>query len=129
MINLELPIYWTKNFKTKKDKTVLVGMNWYRNAHYHDQNNMKTFFHNLISTQLGTYTIPSQFKVHYKLYYKNSVCDGANIIALMEKVTLDSLQESKIVVNDNVKYHVGSTWEVIKQDKNNPRCKISITKI
>lgn len=27
MIDIELPIYWTQEFKTKNNKTVLVGMN------------------------------------------------------------------------------------------------------
>jgi hypothetical protein len=129
MINLTLPIYWTQQYKTKKNKTVLVGMNWYRNAHYHDQNKMKTYFHDLVSTQLGTYTIPRQFKVHYKIYYKNPACDGANISALIEKFTLDGLQKCNAIVNDNVKYHLSSTWEVVTQDKDNPRCEVSITKI
>lgn len=129
VIKLTVPVYYTNTYKTKKNKTFLVSLNWYRNAHYHEQNKIKSFYHDLISNQLGTYSITNQFKVHYQLHYKNPVCDGANIIALMEKFTLDSLQENNSVVNDNVKYHIGSTWEVIGQDKDNPRCEISITKI
>lgn len=128
MITLELPIYWTQHFKTKDDKTVLVGMNWYRNAHYHNQNKMKKDFHELVTKQLGEETIDNTFTLTLSLYYKNSSCDGANIAALIEKFTLDALQENKTVVNDNVKYHLGTTWSVIAQDKDNPRCEISITK-
>lgn len=30
MLNFTLPIYWTKQFKTKPNKTHLAGMNWFR---------------------------------------------------------------------------------------------------
>ena len=129
MITIELPIYWTQHFKTKDDKTVLVGMNWYRNAYYHAQNKMKKDFHELVSKQLDDTVIDGEFKLAIGIYYKNSSCDGANIAALIEKFTLDALQDNKTVVNDNVKYHKGSSWEVLGQDKQNPRCIISIDKI
>jgi hypothetical protein len=129
MINIELPIYWTQHFKTKNDKTVLVGMNWYRNAYYHSQNKMKKDFHELVAKQLDDTIIDGEFKLDIGIYYKNSSCDGANIAALIEKFTLDALQDNKTVVNDNVKYHKGSSWKVLGQDKQNPRCIISIAKI
>lgn len=126
MITIELPIYWTQHFKTKQDKTVLVGMNWYRNAFYRLQNSMKKDFHSLVQKQLNNAVIDDQYRLHLSLYYKNASCDGANIIALIEKFTLDALQDAGVVVNDNVKYHVGSTWEIIEQDKDNPRCIVTI---
>jgi hypothetical protein len=129
MINIELPIYWTQHFKTKNDKTVLVGMNWYRNAYYHSQNKMKKDFHELVAKQLDDTIIDGEFKLDIGIYYKNSSCDGANIAALIEKFTLDALQDNKTVVDDNVKYHKGSSWKVLGQDKQNPRCIISIAKI
>lgn len=123
---IELPIYWTQHFKTKNDKTVLVGMNWYRNAHFHAQNAMKKDFHELVHKQLTHTSIESTFKLNLGIYYKNSSCDGANIAALIEKFALDALQEEKVIVNDNVKYHLGTTWEVLGQDKDNPRCIVTI---
>ena len=124
---IELPIYWTQHFKTKNDKTVLVGMNWYRNAHYHAQNAMKKHFHELVASQVRNEKPQvGKFKLDIKIYYKNSSCDGANIAALIEKFTLDALQENKTIVNDNVQYHLGSAWTVLGQDKENPRAIISI---
>lgn len=90
---------------------------------------MKKDFHELVSKQLDDTVIDGEFKLAIGIYYKNSSCDGANIAALIEKFTLDALQDSKTVVNDNVKYHKGSSWEVLGQDKQNPRCIISIDKI
>lgn len=129
MITFELPIYWTQTFKTKADKTVLAGMNWYRNAHYHAQNSMKKEFHEVVCKQLGDSAVTGQYKVHLEIYYKNQTCDGSNIAALMEKVALDALQEHKTIVDDSVKYHLGTTWEVAGQDKLNPRCVVTVTPI
>jgi len=125
-MTIELPIYWVKTFKTKPNKTVLAGMNWYRNAHHFDQNKMKKDYHELVHKQLTDTKINGTFKLRIEIYYKNSSCDGANIAALMEKVTLDALQEENVIVNDNVQYHLGSSWEILGQDKTNPRCIITI---
>lgn len=126
MNKITLPIYWTQHFKTKNDKTVLVGMNWYRNAHYMLQNRMKQEFTELIEDQLDSTQIQGPYTLHIDLYYKNPTCDGSNIVALMEKVALDALQHNKVVEQDNVQFHLGTTWNVVGQDKQNPRCDISI---
>ena len=129
MNSIELPIYWTQHYKTKKDKTILVGMNWYRNAHYYSKNAMKKDFHELVHKQVGNVQYTGQFKLELSIYYKNPTCDGANIAALIEKFTLDALQDSQVIVNDNVNYHKGSSWKIIAQDKDNPRCLVKITTI
>ena len=40
MIEIVVPIY----YKQSKKKTVLVGLNWYRNVHYNTNNNAKIFY-------------------------------------------------------------------------------------
>lgn len=123
---IELPIYWVKEFKTKPNKTHLVSMNWYRNAHHYDQNKMKKDFHELVHNQLNGVVLPSAFKLELGIYYKNPNCDGANIAALIEKFSLDAFQEEKVVINDNVQYHLGSSWKILGQDKENPRCIVTL---
>jgi len=125
-IQITLPIYWTQVYKTKPNKTCLVSINWYRNAHYHSQNKMKQDFHELVAKQVGDFSCEGKFKLAIEIYYKNSNCDGANIAALIEKFVLDALQEEKVIINDNVQYHKGSSWKVVDQDKDHPRCLISI---
>jgi Holliday junction resolvase RusA-like endonuclease len=129
MITFELPIYWTQTYKTKPDKVTLVGMNAYRNWHYQVQNNVKKEFRELVCEQLGDVVVEGQYKVDMKVYYKNVNCDVSNIVALIEKFSLDALQEHGAVVNDNVKYHLGTTWEVAGQDKTNPRCIVTIHEV
>lgn len=123
MINLVLPIYWDQS----STKTVLVSLNAYRNWHYHTSNKFKQHFHQLVATQLtNPIATITTFTLDIKIYYKNSNCDGSNIAALIEKVTLDALQEHNIIVNDNVKFHLGTTWSIAGQDKLNPRAEITL---
>lgn len=118
-----LPIYWDQS----SSKTVLVSLNAYRNWHYHTSNNFKKHYHQLVGEQLeGISPISGPFQLDLSLYYKNPNCDGSNIASMMEKVVLDALQEHQIIINDNVKYHLGSTWRISAQCKTNPRCEINI---
>ena len=128
-MTVTLPIYYTQEFKTKSNKTSLVGMNLYRNANYFLQNNMKKHFQSLVIEQLPAVAeVLQQFTVTYKLYYKSPVCDGSNIIALIEKFYLDALKEHGLIADDNVKYHLGSSWTIIEQDRENHRVEVTIHK-
>lgn len=125
-----LPIYYTQEFKTKPNKTSLVGMNLYRNAHYFLQNNMKKHFQDLVIEQLPSVVeVIQQFTVTYKLYYKSPVCDASNIVALIEKFYLDAIKEHGLIIDDNVNYHISSSWQVIAQDKTNPRIEVTIKEL
>lgn len=94
---------------------------------------MKKDFHTYVATQLPctekNFDVQEQFKLKLQIYYKNASCDGANIAALIEKFSLDALQECGIIANDNVKYHLGTTWEIVKQDKENPRCLVALNRL
>lgn len=121
-----LPIYWNQS----KKKTVLVSMNAYRNWHPLVSAKFKREFSALVEPQtIGQSKIPQPYQLHIKLYYKNSNCDGSNIIALVEKVFLDALVSAGVLINDTVQWHKSTSWEVIEQDKVNPRCEITIKEI
>lgn len=125
-----LPIYYIQEFKTKANKTHLVGMNLYRNAHHFLQNAMKKHFQELVLEQLPSVEQKLKtFTVDYKVYYKSPVCDGSNIVALIEKFYLDAIKTHGLISDDNVNYHLGSTWAVAGQDKDNPRVEIAIKEI
>jgi len=90
---------------------------------------MKKHFQDLVIEQLPPVVeVVQQFTVTYKLYYKSPVCDASNIVALIEKFYLDSLKAHGIIVDDNVNYHISSSWTTIEQDKENPRVEITIHK-
>ena len=127
-IHLTLPIYWVQEFKTKPDKSILVGLNWYRNAHYRQQSQWKLDFHELVHNQLDGTTIPSSYTLEIKVYYLRT-CDASNLVPLAEKVVLDALQDEGVLQNDNVNFHLGTCWTVAGQDKTNPRCEITIKSV
>jgi len=133
MIEISLPIYFTQEFKTKDSKTFLVGMNWYRNAHHYLQNQVKKHYAELVWLEIDklgkALRIEGQYTLEIELYYKNSSCDGSNIFAMMEKFTLDALQDLNMLEQDNVKYHLGTHTKVIEQDKHNPRVIIKVKKV
>ena len=121
-VTLNLPIYWSSGKSTH-----LVGMNFFRNAHYHVKAKMKRDYHALIENQSLSMPKLTTFTTHYKLYYKSAVCDPSNIISLIEKFALDGLIEAGVLTNDNVNFHLSSSWEVVTQDKSDPRVEITIT--
>ena len=125
-MTLQLPIYYTEHFKTKPSKTLLVGLNFYRNAHHFAQNNIKQHYHQLVADQLLNPVSFNKFIIDYRLYYKSPVCDPSNIIALIEKFTLDALKLNNIIPDDNVNYHLGSSYSVVAKDTINPRVEITI---
>jgi hypothetical protein len=125
--SLTLPIYWTNHKKTKPSTTHLTGLNFYRNAYFQVQNKMKQDYHELVYHALKDIPpIEGPFTVHTVLFYKNPSCDGRNIVPMVEKFLLDALQDLNIIPNDNVKFDLGGTWEIGGQDKENPRCEITI---
>ena len=128
-MTITLPIYYTEQFKTKPDKTSLVGINLYRNAHYHLQNKLKQHYHQLVHEQIIESTSFNQFTIEYKLFYKSPVCDASNIIAIIEKFTLDALKLGGVIPDDNVNYHKSSSWVAQQQDRDNPRVEITIKEL
>lgn len=107
-----------------------MSLNFFRNAFYQVQNNLKKHYHELVHNELEKLDTPiSKFTTHYKLYYKNPSCDGPNVVPMIEKFFLDAVQELNIISNDNVRCCVGGSWEVAGQDKNDPRVEITLTPV
>ena len=121
VINLILPIYFGSR------KKYMIGMNWYSTSHYRARNNVKQEFHKMVDKILSKgYKLNSPIKTHYKVYYKNVLSDAPNVVAVIDKFLMDALQESGVIVNDNVQHYLYSSWEVVGQDKNNPRIEVAI---
>lgn len=127
-IKLDLPIYWINEKKTKSSTTHLVGANFFRNCHFHVKNKLKQDYHSMVADLLDStaISIDGPYTVEYRIYYKNPSCDGSNIVGIIEKFFLDAIQDLDIVQEDNVKFHLGSTWSIAGQDRTNPRCEITL---
>ena len=130
MIELTLPIYYTFEKKTKKDNKILVGMNWYRNAHFRNSNTVKQHYHRIIyKNATGWQRINDKYMVTYMLYPKNSNCDLMNVVSVIDKFLNDALQDCGMVVNDNIKYYKHMITKMVEVDKENPRIEIIIEEI
>lgn len=125
---ITLPVYYSH--KTKKGiETILVGLNKFLQMHYIPRNEMKKYYYSLIKSKLKNIRIDGKIKTHYTYYYKNSTSDAGNVVAVIDKLFMDELQNSKVIKDDNVQHYIGSTWEVGGQDKDNPRVEIRIFQI
>lgn len=129
MTQLIIPVYYTKPYKRKKDRTFLVSLNWYRNAYYQEQNEVKQYFHDLITEQLGDNPPKwaGQYKVTYEYYYRNKTSDLANVTPMCSKWVNDVLQGLGCVQNDNVNFLVEETHIVRTQDRKDPRAVVTIS--
>lgn len=124
-MKLILPIHYNIEYKTKKDKKVLVGLNWYRNCHHHLSNKVKQYYHSLVKEQVTANDKFDTIKPHYNVYLWNKLTDWPNVRAIMEKFVLDGLVEAWVIVNDTVDIVL---WDSSSYfiDKVNPRIEIEI---
>lgn len=127
MFKISLPVYQTlEATKKKKARVILVGFNWYRNAHHFDKNKIKKHYERLISLKLrGMEYIDGPYITKYVYYYKNKSSDGGNVVSVMEKFFLDAMQAAKVVKEDNVLHHSSDGFRCV-EDKNNPRIEIQV---
>lgn len=129
MIKITLPTYYLQKFKTKKDKQLLVGMNWYRNAHPHQSNNVKHYYHELIKEMIGDKKF-GRIRLKYDVYISRGGTDGHNIRSVIEKFLLDGLVECGAIEDDcTPKFVVGDNGTDYYMDAENPRMEIEIIEV
>lgn len=136
---ITLPIYWETKSKRSAKRGTLLGLNWYRNAHYRvlgqTKNEFKVYVRNMAKGKTGTI---GTFRLHYDVYVANLITDGPNVRAVIEKFATDALlREIKKINNqtvvlyegilreDNVQYLKGDSANYYL-DKKNPRCEMTI---
>lgn len=126
-----LPIYYTNKTKPRKNKTFLVGLNWYRNAHYMELSAVKNYYSKMVKDCIDDidFKINGEYGASYKLFYKHSGCDAMNVVSVIDKFTHDALQEAGIVKNDNVTHYIKTFSDKPIKDKDNPRIEITIKEI
>ncbi len=123
-MKISLPIYYEQEYKTKSNKTFLVGLNWYRNAHHMITNKVKIHYHELVAKQITRETY-SKVRVHYDVYAKRNGTDGPNIRSILEKFVLDGLVESGVIKDDKIGILLGDSSDYYI-DGENPRIEITI---
>ncbi len=123
-VHLILPVYYTKHFRTKPDKTFLVSLNFARNSHYYLQNEVKQWYNDFILAKLHKIK-PTKIEGNYEIamiyYYKNAVSDLDNVCAQQVKYSSDALEKYGLIVKDSVMYCKKIAFYTGEKDKNSPR--------
>jgi Holliday junction resolvase RusA-like endonuclease len=127
-LHVTLPIYYTKSYKTKDDKTFLVNLNFARNAHYYLQNEVKQWYNEYIMKEIidSDFKIKGSYEIAMVYYYKNILSDLDNICSQILKYGLDALQKAGVIVDDNIKYGKKISFYVGEQDKEHPRVEMYV---
>jgi hypothetical protein len=115
-----LPIYYKIEYKNKKDKNILLSMNWYRNAHYHILNEVKKYYEKLVLSK-DIQQKYGKFELEHLIYYSSYSSDPSNIVPIIEKFLLDALILKGTILTDTMTNHLGSTYKVADKDRLNPR--------
>lgn len=114
-----------------KDKTISLSLNWYRNAHHFEQNDVKVKFKDAVAEALmlsglsKSKKLPHPLKFTYRYFFKRK-CDTGNFHTIIEKFFLDALVEFEMLPEDNCEIVSGGDYEFGGYDRQNPRVEISI---
>jgi hypothetical protein len=120
------PIYMKLPRKKSADKRISLNMNWYRNAHHHINNEVKSLYKEEMRKQIQQIVKlvwPVKIKYRYFLKVKSDV---ANVHAVVDKFFCDALVELGRIPDDNIQYVVGASYVFAGYDRKYPRCEIEI---
>jgi len=125
MIRVTVPLY----FNVSQKKVVLLGLNWYRSAHYIVNNKAKKWIASIVADNIeGEPILEGQIHAHYKIYIKRRGSDGSNIRSVIEKFVLDAIKTEGYIKDDNADIIISDSSEYF-YDKEFPRAEIELTKI
>jgi hypothetical protein len=127
-VKLTLPIYLYLPRKTKADKKISLGLNWYRNAQFFESNAVKVLFKELVGKELlalGKIAPFHRISATYTFYFARK-CDTGNFFSVIEKFFLDALVEMGLLPDDNCEYALTGTYHFGGYDKARPRVEIEI---
>ena len=112
-----------------KNKSFILNLNNYRNAHYHVLNKSKIAYKAHLKKQillLPDYGVP--IRIHYKLFPKTRRrTDIGNVLSIHQKYFEDALTEFGCIDDDNYLFVPATSQSFGEVDGNNPRVEISIT--
>jgi len=113
--------------KTKKDKPFRINLNHTRNAHYHEQNQAKGIFHEIVKdylekTKQTDVVFEGQVYVEMKVFKaSNRRLDKQNVTSIATKYLYDSLVSLGILPDDNDNIIQDEHIFPTEVDRENPR--------
>ena len=121
---ITLPIYYKRRLSNKQGANVLVGLNWYRNAHYRISGDVKKRYHELVKKAIGDAKF-DKVRIKYTVFIGRRGTDGGNVRSVIEKFFLDGLVECGAIPDDDITHVVGDESHYFI-DRDNPRIEIEI---
>jgi hypothetical protein len=137
---LHLPLSVMIPRKTKEDKKVALNLNIYRNLHHITNNQAKAIFADMVRAMLeydyhwdskspGLMMKPP-YRFTYTLFQQSGrATDVANVLAIVDKFTCDSLVDLAVLSDDNHKIIQEVVYRYGGVDKDNPRAVLEIESI
>ena len=111
-------------------KWFVLNLNQYRNTHFHVLNKAKVVYKEVIAGQIEFLPQFQKVIIHYMLFPRDKrLCDLDNVLSIHAKFFQDALVEYSRIQDDNYLYIVGSTFELGKIDRKNPRVEAKIQEI
>ena len=103
--SLETPYHITLERKSGKGTKITMGLNWYRNANFYNQNAVKQLFTERMEEPLKPVKLPDKVSITYTLYTKDKrSCDVANVCCIIDKFFSDCLSYYKCIEDDDYRY-------------------------
>ena len=122
MISVTVPIY----YKQSKKKTSMLGLNFYRNAHFITNDRAKKFISGVVNDFVeGDPILDGRIHVHFKVFLKRKGSDGGNVRSVIEKYVLDAIKTAEYIADDNADIVVTDSSEY-SYDKAYPRAEVSL---
>lgn len=120
-----LPTHITKG--VRKLKTVPINLNWYRNAHHQESNEVKKLYAGIVEAQVRE-PLPYPCYISYRVYLATlRKSDVDNVVAVSAKFFQDALVDAGALPSDDYTVIVGFSAEYGGLDRDYPRVEAVIT--
>lgn len=122
---IDLPI--SIPYGVRKPKKFHLNLNVYRNAPFHQLDDMKKKFAEIVTPLLIDVPPLSKLRIGYYLFPGSlRECDVANICSIVDKFFCDTLKSAGKIEDDNYKLLPMVAYAFGEVDRNNPRVEAMI---
>jgi len=131
-MKLILPLFVDIPRKKLPAKRFYLGLNPYRNTHFHVLNAAKILWKDVVTAAAIHATMPDKppYSFTYTVYpSSNRKFDLGNVCSIIQKFTDDALIELGIITDDSYKVIPQVNYRFGRVDKENSRCELIINSI
>jgi len=136
-MKLILPLFVDIPRKKLPAKRFYLGLNPYRNTHFHVLNAAKILWKDIVATAISKtqekIATGSLLSFRYTIYppsnRKFEIRDISNVCSIIDKFTCDALIEFGVISDDSYKVIPKVIYEFGAVDKENPHCELLINSI